>query len=130
MNQYIYADKFFLKSAVHGPGYLEIKDGKFGAILEKAPANADVVDYSGKWVAPGLVDTHIHGYMNHDVMDNDAQGINAMSEGLLSCGVTSFLPTTLTSSKARLRDVAETIGQVKDDVNGAKIQGIYFEGPF
>ncbi|WP_430609296.1 N-acetylglucosamine-6-phosphate deacetylase [Enterococcus sp. DIV0876] len=130
MNQYIYADKFFLKSAVHGPGYLEVKEGKFGDILEEAPANANVVDYSGKWIAPGLVDTHIHGYMNHDVMDNDADGIKVMSEGLLSCGVTSFLPTTLTSSKERLRDVAKTIGQVKDDVNGAKIQGIYFEGPF
>lgn len=26
MNKYIYADKFFLKSAVHGPGYLEVKE--------------------------------------------------------------------------------------------------------
>lgn len=79
---------------------------------------------------PGLVDTHIHGYMNHDVMDNDAEGIKVMSEGLLSCGVTSFLPTTLTSSKERLTDVARTIGQVYQEVPGAKIQGIYFEGPF
>lgn len=130
MNKYIYADKFFLKSAVHGPGYLEVKEGKFGAIVDEVPADADVEDYSGKWVAPGLVDTHIHGFMNHDVMDNDAEGIKAMSEGLLSCGVTSFLPTTLTSSKERLRDVAETVGKVKDEVTGAKIQGIYFEGPF
>ncbi|MFR3687784.1 MAG: amidohydrolase family protein, partial [Enterococcus sp.] len=130
MNKYIYADKFFLKSAVHGPGYLEVKEGKFGAIVDEVPAGADVEDYSGKWLAPGLVDTHIHGFMNHDVMDNDAEGIKAMSEGLLSCGVTSFLPTTLTSSKERLRDVAETVGKVKDEVTGAKIQGIYFEGPF
>ena len=36
----------------------------------------------------------------------------------------------MTSSKERLRDVAETVGQVKDSVTGAKIQGIYFEGPF
>ncbi|TKP79757.1 N-acetylglucosamine-6-phosphate deacetylase, partial [Enterococcus faecalis] len=76
---------------------------------------------------PGLVDTHIHGYMNHAVMDNDAEGIKVMSEGLLYCGVTSFLPTTLTSSKERLSDVARTIGQVYQEVPGAKIQGIYFE---
>lgn len=50
----------------------------------------NIIDQSGKWIAPGLVDTHIHGYMNHDVMDNDAEGIKVMSEGLLSCGVTSF----------------------------------------
>lgn len=130
MKTYIYADKFFLKSAVHGTGYLEIIDGKFGDIVNEVPEDAEVKDYSGQWIAPGLVDTHIHGFMNHDVMDNDAEGIKAMSEGLLSCGVTSFLPTTLTSSKERLRDVAETVGQVKDSVTGAKIQGIYFEGPF
>ena len=56
-------------------------------------------------------------------MDNDAEGIKVMSEGLLSCGVTSFLPTTLTSSKERLTDVARTIGQVYQEVPGAKIQG-------
>lgn len=63
-------------------------------------------------------------------MDNDADGIKVMSEALLSCGVTSFLPTTLTSSKERLKDVAETIGKMYKEVDGAKIQGIYFEGPF
>ncbi|MGC2938669.1 N-acetylglucosamine-6-phosphate deacetylase, partial [Enterococcus faecalis] len=62
--------------------------------------------------------------------DNDAEGIKVMSEGILSCGVTSFLPTTLPSSKERLTDVAPTIGQVYLEVRGAKIQGIYFEGPF
>ena len=84
MNKYIYADKFFLKSAVHGPGYLEVKEGKFGAIVDEVPADADVEDYSGKWVAPGLVDTHIHGFMNHDVMDNDAEGIKATVQAV--CG--------------------------------------------
>ncbi|WP_122645158.1 N-acetylglucosamine-6-phosphate deacetylase [Enterococcus mediterraneensis] len=131
MKTFIFADKFFLKSAVKGPGYLEISDGKFGDFYSELPdQEANVIDQSGKWIAPGLVDTHIHGFVNHDVMDNDAEGIKAMSEGLLSCGVTSFLPTTLTSSKERLRDVAETVGNVHKDVTGAKIQGIYFEGPF
>ncbi len=54
-----------------------------------------------------------------------------MSEGLLSCGVTSFLPTTLTSSKERLTDVARTIGQVyQERYLVQKFKGIYFEGPF
>ncbi|MDF0479446.1 N-acetylglucosamine-6-phosphate deacetylase [Vagococcus sp. PNs007] len=130
MTQYIKADKFFLKSGQVGPGFLEINDGKFGSFTKEVPTNADVIDHSGKWIAPGLVDTHIHGYMNHDVMDNDAEGIKVMSEALLSCGVTSFLPTTLTSSRELLTKVARTIGDVHEDVEGAKIQGIYFEGPF
>ena len=53
-----------------------------------------------------------------------------MSEALLSCGVTSFLPTTLTSSRELLTKVARTIGETYQDVKGAKIKGIYFEGPF
>lgn len=130
MKTFIYADKFFLNSGVKNAGYLDVTDGIFGTYTKERPVDAEIIDHSGKWIAPGLVDTHIHGYKNHDVMDNDAEGIKAMSEGLLSCGVTSFLPTTLTSSKERLKDVAATIGKVYQEVDGAKIQGIYFEGPF
>ncbi|WP_314060223.1 N-acetylglucosamine-6-phosphate deacetylase [uncultured Vagococcus sp.] len=130
MTAYIKADKFFLKSGVVGPGYLEITAGLFGNFVEEVPEKADVTDYRGKWIAPGLVDTHIHGYMNHDVMDADAEGLKVMSEGLLSCGVTSYLPTTLTSSRELLTKVAKTIGDTYQEVKGAKIQGIYFEGPF
>lgn len=130
MKTFIYADKFFLNSGVKGAGYLDVTDGIFGAYTKEKPEGAEIIDQSGKWIAPGLVDTHIHGYKNHDVMDNDADGIKVMSETLLSCGVTSFLPTTLTSSKERLKDVAETIGKMYKEVDGAKIQGIYFEGPF
>ena len=130
MKTFIYADKFFLNSGVKGAGYLDVTDGIFGAYTKEKPEGAEIIDQSGKWIAPGLVDTHIHGYKNHDVMDNDADGIKVMSEALLSCGVTSFLPTTLTSSKERLKDVAETIGKMYKEVSGAKIQGIYFEGPF
>lgn len=90
MNSYIKADKFFLKSGVVGPGYLELNEGLFGSFLKEVPANAKVQDYSGKWIAPGLVDTHIHGFMNQDVMDNNPEGLKIMSEGLLSCGVTAF----------------------------------------
>ncbi|MBO0450854.1 MULTISPECIES: N-acetylglucosamine-6-phosphate deacetylase [Enterococcus] len=130
MKTFIYADKFFLNSGVKGAGYLDVTAGIFGTYTKEKPEGAEIIDQSGKWIAPGLVDTHIHGYKNHDVMDNDAEGIKVMSEGLLSCGVTSFLPTTLTSSKEHLKDVAETIGKVYQEVDGAKIQGIYFEGPF
>lgn len=131
MRTFIFAEKFFLKSDMKGPGYLEITDGLFGEFFQEVPeGDIKVIKEEGKWIAPGLVDTHIHGFMNHDVMDNDAEGLKVMSEGLLSCGVTSFLPTTLTSSKDQLTKVAKTIGEVYQEVPGAKIQGIYFEGPF
>ena len=127
---FVLADKFFFHSVTKGKGYLEITNGIIGEYLTEVPQESQVIDYSGKWIGPGLVDTHIHGYLNHDVMDNDAQGLHVMSEALLSCGVTSFLPTTLTSSRELLTAVAKTIGEVQKEVTGAKIEGIYFEGPF
>lgn len=128
-NYFIYADRFFLKGGVATKGYLAIVDGRFGAFVKEKPSGK-IIDYSGCWIAPGLVDTHIHGFMGHDVMDNDFEGIKVMSKGLLSCGVTSFLPTTLTAGVETLNEVTASIGERHQEVEGAKIQGIFFEGPF
>lgn len=37
MKTFIFADKFFLKSDVKGPGYLEITDGIFGNYTKDEP---------------------------------------------------------------------------------------------
>ena len=129
---YIKADKFFYPYEVKVGGYLEItSNGKFGKHTMQVPANGEILDYSGKFIAPGLVDTHVHGYAGADVMDNDKDGIvHTMSDDLLSTGVTSFLPTALTASYEQLRDICETIGEHYTEASGAKIQGIFFEGPY
>lgn len=130
-SSYIFADKFFLEGKVEGSGYLEINEGRFVGFSENlSEKEAEIINYAGHWIAPGLVDTHIHGFQNHDIMDNDVTGLNKISEGLLSCGVTSFLPTTLTSSTEVLNRVVEMIGANYKEVRGAKIIGIFLEGPF
>ncbi|GEL37688.1 N-acetylglucosamine-6-phosphate deacetylase [Lacticaseibacillus paracasei subsp. tolerans DSM 20258] len=95
MSYYIHAAKFFLKNVTEIGGYLEVTDdGKFGEYLpETAKPDGDIVEQSGKLIAPGLVDTHIHGLLGHDVMDNDWDGIETMSKNLLKAGVTSWLTT-------------------------------------
>jgi N-acetylglucosamine-6-phosphate deacetylase len=132
MSYYIHAAKFFLKNVTENGGYLEITDdGKFGDYLPAGQKpEGEIKDLGGKWIAPGLVDTHIHGLLGHDVMDNDWDAISEMSEGLLKCGVTSWLPTTLTGSFDQLNAVCKTIGDHAGEEKGAKIQGIYFEGPY
>lgn len=130
MTYYIYAKKIILDNEVVEQAYLEITNGKFGNITTEAPVGVEVVDYRDYTIAPGLVDTHIHGYKGYDVMDNDFEGIKVISDGLLECGVTSWLPTTLTASTQLLNDVCETIGQHYQEVTGAKIRGIFLEGPF
>ncbi|MGV3294690.1 N-acetylglucosamine-6-phosphate deacetylase [Streptococcus pluranimalium] len=130
MTQYLKADRFYFVDGLKEGGYLALLDGHFGRWQNEKPTDGDILDYSGKQIAPGLVDTHIHGYAGWDVMDASPEGIHAMSEGLLSTGVTSFLPTTLTSSSESLEKAAATVASVAEKVKGAKIQGIYFEGPY
>lgn len=129
MKTYIYADKFFMNYGIEANGYLSIIDGKFGHFQKEKPESAEIVDFSGKYIAPGFVDTHIHGLLNSDVMDNTPEAIKTISKGLLQFGVTSFLPTTLTDSVERLDESVENIKNVYNDVEGAKIQGIFLEGP-
>lgn len=100
------------------------------------PAGAEeIIDAGGRYVAPGLMDVHIHGYLGADASDGDADGLRRMAKGVLANGVTSFLPTTMTVSW----DMLETVfGQIKGlmaesrsaGFDGAEILGCHAEGPF
>ena len=62
-------------------------------------------------------------------MDKSDEGLRSICRDILKAGVTSILPTTLTASED---DIMEVVRIVKDnkDAYGAKIQGIFLEGPF
>ncbi|WP_432290582.1 N-acetylglucosamine-6-phosphate deacetylase [Olsenella uli] len=135
MSKYaIKASKFLLPGAVMAGGYLTIEDGKFGMWSAEVPEDLPVVDESGNWIAPGLVDTHIHGFYNHATTDCDADGINASSAELARRGTTSWLPTTFTESSEHIREACAAIAAADEKRDGsfvgAHIQGIYLEGPF
>lgn len=130
----VQASKFLLPGAAQRGGYLTVVDDKFGHWTAEAPEGVPVVDCSGKWFAPGFVDTHIHGFYNHATDDCDADGINASSEALVRHGTTSWIPTTFTDSAERIEAACASIAAADEardqDFVGARIQGIYLEGPF
>ncbi|WP_025729228.1 N-acetylglucosamine-6-phosphate deacetylase [Atopobacter phocae] len=131
MTTFIKAKRFFFPNETKEAGYLPITSiGTFGAYQQYVPEDATIIDYSDYSIAPGLVDTHIHGFLGHDVMDNNVEGLKVMAEGLPSCGVTSWLPTTLTAPYEELEAVCQTIGDHASEIKGAKIRGIFLEGPF
>ena len=130
MKKAFFADKIFLPEQVLEGAYVLTDGDRFVDTTTIRPRDYELVDLTGCWIAPGLVDTHIHGLAGYDVMDNHGEGLERMSVGLLSCGVTSFLPTTLTSALADIDATVSTIGQVHERVTGARIQGIFIEGPF
>lgn len=130
MEKYIKAHKIFLEDRVQENVFLEIIDNKFGEILTALPNGESYIDYGEYFIAPGFVDTHIHGMVGHDVMDATREGLLAISEASAKIGVTSFLPTTLTASSDDTKRAIENIAKNYTDVRGAKVQGIFLEGPF
>ena len=129
----IKADKFFLPAGPQLGGYLMVEDGVFGAWQADEPS-CEIKDYTGSWIAPGMVDTHIHGFYNHSTTDNDPEGIDISSTELARRGTTSWLPTTFTDGFEQIKDACAAIAQADEgrgpDFCGARIQGIYLEGPF
>ncbi len=130
MTTYIKANKFYYPYETKLGGYLELVDDSFGKWLSTVPEGAQVLDYTGYEIAPGLVDTHIHGFAGVDVMDNKEESLATMSRELLSAGVTSFLPTGLTASFETLNKVCQTTAKFAGKETGARIQGLFFEGPY
>ena len=113
-----------------------IYDEKIKGIVDLDEINdAEVIDAEGKYVLPGLVDMHIHGYLGEDASDGEEDGIRKMAKGVAANGVTSWLPTTMTVSYDALEKAFAAIKTVmaeskKDDFDGAEIMGINAEGPF
>lgn len=92
----------------------------------------EVIDAAGNFVAPGLVDIHIHGYLGEDASDGNAEGLKKMAAGIAKNGVTSWCPTTMTIAKEELLKAFDVARAVKAETTcyGAKILGIHSEGPF
>ncbi|MBE6546697.1 MAG: N-acetylglucosamine-6-phosphate deacetylase [Ruminococcaceae bacterium] len=107
--------------------------GKIVGIVDTVPADAEIIDAGGNYVAPGLVDIHIHGYLGEDTCDAKVEGIRKMAYGVAKNGVTSFLPTTMTVSKAEIMAALDAARSVKEESktwDGAEIIGVHAEGPF
>ena len=95
-------------------------------------ADYEVIDACGKYVAPGLVDMHIHGYLGADVSDGNPDDLKMMAEGIIKNGVTAWCPTTMTVSKAEIEKAFDTVRALKNsgEYYGSRILGVNSEGPF
>ena len=111
--------------------YTDVIEGIVDA--DKVPADAEIIDAAGKYVAPGLIDLHIHGYLGKDVCDGSVESMKTICEGIVKNGVTGFLPTTMTVSMDVIIKALETCRSLMEESktwNGTTILGVHAEGPF
>lgn len=100
---------------------IKCKDGIISEITTGQESGG--IDAAGRRVIPGMVEVHAHGCIGMDALDGD---YGPMCSYLASKGTTSWLPTTMTASIEKLREVTNS----KTDFPGTHILGFHLEGPY
>ncbi len=112
------------------PAQLEIIDGKIVNVLEYNKKNVDK-DYETKRIVPGFIDIHTHGAYGFDTNDAIENGLKKWIKDITNEGVTTILPTTITQTEEVLTKALRNVAAVKkENIEGAEILGIHFEGPY
>ena len=114
---------------------LAFERGRIAGVLDAPPAGARIIDAAGGYVAPGLVDVHIHGFMGMDASNGSLGELQEMSRRLAEWGTTAWLPTTMTLKWPALEACFAAIRQaaarsLRPDWGGAQVLGCHAEGPF
>lgn len=123
----IYCDRIAMEDGMQD-GFLTVEDGVIIGFAPKAAALKADLDFTGRRIIPGIIDTHNHGCFGFDMLAKtiSADDIDGYLEGLASQGVTAAFPS-VGGSVDGIRALAEHPGTVP---GGARIMGIHSEGPW
>ena len=109
-----------------------IKDDRIISVVEgnNLPTADHKIDAAGKMLMPGFIDIHSHGADGHDVCDDSIDSLRHIARRKLQEGVTTWLPTTLTQPRDKLKSIATKIAAFRDQGGLTRCPGMHVEGPF
>ncbi len=107
-----------------------IKDGKIYAITNDEIKFDTEIDVCGNYISPGFVDIHCHGGGGADFMDGGVMAIKTAVKTHMMHGTTTIMPTTLTASPERYRQMIDDAKKAAEDDSIANIAGLHMEGPY
>lgn len=93
----------------------------------------EIIDLTGSYALPGLIDSHIHGINDTDAASADRipDTLEKISTLLTRHGVTTFCPTLAARTPdAMIKIISALADQIEKGVSGADPIGIHLEGPF
>ena len=113
---------------------LVVEDGCIGDIVPGAVSGTErdrVIDLSGRIIAPGFVDVHVHGVEGHDALDGP-DAIAAIAARLPRSGVTAFCPTSVACAPGVLDVMLAAVAQsrVAPAPGAARVLGAHLESNF
>jgi N-acetylglucosamine-6-phosphate deacetylase len=102
------------------PGDVEVSDGRITGVGLATPGGSGTA-------VPGFVDLQVNGFGGVDFLDADSDGYRRAGEALLETGVTSYLPTLITSPEQQL---LASMREVPVGAARPRVLGVHLEGPF
>ncbi len=135
----ISAPRVVAQGRILAPGAVVVEGGRIAAVLDTRPPPAsDHSALSAGILCPGLIDLQVNGAFGVDLIDAGPDGWARVGRGLLTTGVTSYLPTFISAPietlVAGLGRAATAKAQVEAaapaGTGGARILGVHLEGPF
>lgn len=100
-----------------------------GKIIPQQKQADIVIDAGGMYVAPGYIDLQINGAHGFDFTSNP-ESIENVAAILPNYGVTGFLPTIISATPERYREILRGLQPGNGSTHGAINLGIHLEGPF
>ncbi len=113
------------------PVSIEIINGKISKIIHKTSLNDP--SQANVYVAPGLIDNQINGYVAIDFSSPGltVEDVRKTTYALQKVGVTTYLPTIITSSFERLVENFSVLAKATNEPDIKKsIPGFHLEGPY
>jgi N-acetylglucosamine-6-phosphate deacetylase len=111
------------------PVSLEITDGMISGVEQITAGEVS----SGFYIAPGLIDIQINGYMGVDFAGQDltVEKVKEVTRSLWKVGVTAYLPTLISANKESLLNSFSVLAQAAEDTTiSSSIPGFHLEGPY
>ena len=123
--------RIILADKITEAGDVLCENGRISAVGASADsastAGAEIIDARGKYLAPGLIDLHVHGG-GQFLIDNGPEDLAQLCKTLPRHGVTGYLPTVAPLPKGEDAKLLASLAQVEQE--GAGILGFHLEGPF
>jgi N-acetylglucosamine-6-phosphate deacetylase len=126
------ADKITLQGISYldeNPVSVSLENGKISAV-EQPNQNTDRPDV---YIAPGLIDVQINGYVGVDFSGPDLtlEGVIKATKALWKAGVTTYFPTIITSDLDLIKKNFAILAEARKNPEiGRSIPGFHLEGPY
>lgn len=111
----------------------EAASPRISAVLPEIqlPPELERLDVGGRWIAPGLIDIHIHGALGHTFNEQDEHAFQTILDENARRGVTGLLATVAT---APIHEITRSLAFIRQWMSaprsGAQILGAHLESPY